>query len=242
MLGSISGINGSGTDTNIGIGTTTPSERLTIKTPTGKYGFIHTDGLITVGSFVGGSGNGGYLGTKSNHPLHFFVNDGAPSMTVDTGGIVHLNTLGNAGGTALCRNALNQVSTCSSSLRYKTNVQPFFAGLNVINRLRPITFNWKEGGLRDIGLGAEDVAQVEPLCTFKNDKGEVEGVKYAQLSVLLINAAKEQQAQFLSQQLQLKQQAQLIVHQESQLRQLERQVAALRRMPLQRRRLRRSSH
>lgn len=28
----------------------------------------------------------------------------------------------------------------------------------------------------DIGFGAEDVADTEPLFTFRNDKGEIEGV------------------------------------------------------------------
>lgn len=92
VLGSISGVNGAAADTKVGIGTTTPNERLTIKTPTGKYGFIHTDGAITVGSFVGGTGNGGYLGTKSNHPLHFFTNDSAARMTLTTSGDVGVGT------------------------------------------------------------------------------------------------------------------------------------------------------
>jgi hypothetical protein len=31
--------------------------------------------------------------------------------------------------------------------------------------------------------------------TYNNDKGEIEGVKYPQLNIVLINAVKEQQAQ-----------------------------------------------
>lgn len=46
-----------------------------------------------------------------------------------------------------------------------------------------------------IDLGAEDVAQVAPSFVFTNCKGEVEGVKYERLNLLLINAVKEQQAQ-----------------------------------------------
>ena len=46
--------------------------------------------------------------------------------------------------------------------------------------------------MRDIGLGAEEVEKVEPLLTFRNDKGEIEGVKYNQLSAVFINAIKEQ--------------------------------------------------
>jgi hypothetical protein len=186
--------------TNVGIGTTAPSERLTVKTATTNYGVVHTDGTITVGTFVGGSTGGGWFGTKSNHSLSFFVNDGSASMTIDTGGTVKINTLGAAGLVSLCRNILNQISTCSSSLRYKTNIQPFIGGLAVINRLRPITFDWKQGGMHDVGFGAEEVAAVEPLLVTRNEKDEVEGVKYDRISVALVNAVKEQQQQIEQQQ------------------------------------------
>lgn len=192
VLGSINGVNGATADTRVGIGTTAPSERLTVATPTSNYGFVHTDGTITVGSFVGGSGNGGYFGTKSNHPLHFFVNNGGPAVTLDTTGVLRVNNLGAAGSTQLCRNASNQISTCSSSLRYKTNIAPFAGGMAVLDRLRPISFDWKDGGMKDVGFGAEDVAAVDPRLASYNEKGEVEGVKYDRLSVVFVNAIKEQ--------------------------------------------------
>ena len=47
----------------------------------------------------------------------------------------------------------------------------------------------------DLGLVAEEVAKIEPLLTTTNDKGEIEGVKYDRIGVVLINAIKEQQAQ-----------------------------------------------
>lgn len=112
------------------------------------------------------------------------------------------------------------ITTCTSSqsaLRYKTDLQPFVGGLKVINRLKPYNFAWKAGGMREIGLIAEDVAQVEPLLTFRNSNDEIEGVKYENLNVVFINAFKEQQAQIeelrqqiKAQQEQLKQQAQQI--------------------------------
>jgi hypothetical protein len=112
------------------------------------------------------------------------------------------------------------LTTCTSSqssLRYKTDLQPFLGGLNVINRLKPYNFAWKNTGMREIGLIAEDVAAVEPLFTYKNDKDEIEGVKYENLNVIFINAFKEQQAQIeelrqqiKAQQDRLKQQAQQI--------------------------------
>ena len=47
----------------------------------------------------------------------------------------------------------------------------------------------------DIGLVAEEVAAVEPLLTTTNAKGQVEGVKYDRIGVVLVNAVKEQQSQ-----------------------------------------------
>jgi len=66
-------------------------------------------------------------------------------------------------------------------------------------RLNPITFAWNDDSRPDIGFGAEDVFKIEPLLTFKNDKGEIEGVQYAQISTVLVNAVKEQQSQIETQ-------------------------------------------
>ncbi len=114
-----------------------------------------------------------------------------------------VSTFGSAGSTDVCRNLLSQLSTCSSSLRYKTAVQPFLGGLDVVRRLRPITFRWKDGGRRDIGFAAEEVAKIEPLFATYNDKGDIEGVKYGQLTTVLINAVNQQQQLIEQQQQQL---------------------------------------
>ena len=63
-----------------------------------------------------------------------------------------------------------------------------------MERLRPISFTWKASGQPDIGLAAEEVAEVEPLLAFRNDQGEIEGVNYAQLTVVLVNALRQQEA------------------------------------------------
>ena len=61
--------------------------------------------------------------------------------------------------------------------------------------MRPVTFDWKQGGEHDLGLVAEEVAKVEPLLVTHNEKGEIEGVKYDRIAVVLINAIKQQQEQ-----------------------------------------------
>ncbi|MBK7707294.1 MAG: carboxypeptidase regulatory-like domain-containing protein [Acidobacteria bacterium] len=59
---------------------------------------------------------------------------------------------GAAGSTQLCRNASNEISTCSSSRRYKNNIVDFQPGLSIIDRLRPVTFNWNVSNQADMGL------------------------------------------------------------------------------------------
>lgn len=106
--------------------------------------------------------------------------------------------------------ALTRCTPSSSSVNNKTDVQPFSGGLELINRLKPVAFRWKADGSRDFGLNAEDVAEVEPALVTRNDQGEVEDVKEGILTVVLINALKEQQRQIQAQQEQIAQQQQQI--------------------------------
>jgi len=103
-------------------------------------------------------------------------------------------------------------------------VQSFNGGLNIVRRLRPIVFDWKDGGTRDVGFAAEEVEGIEPLLTTRNDNGEIEGVKYGQLTTVLVNAVKEQQAQIEQQQKTLQQQQTRIEKQQRQIDALNRFV------------------
>lgn len=103
--------------------------------------------------------------------------------------------IGSGGSAQLCRNGSSQISFCSSSLRYKKNIRPFVSGLDLVRELKPITFDWKDGGRPDLGLGAEDVAETEPLLVTYDSDGRIEGVKYDRLGIVLLNAVKEQQTQ-----------------------------------------------
>jgi hypothetical protein len=109
------------------------------------------------------------------------------------------NATGSEGGGALVR--------CTTSLSARpdqADSEPFSGGLELIQRLEPAVFTWKESGERDIGLSAEDVAAVEPLFTYANEQGQAEGVKYPNLSAVFINAIKQQQAQLSEQREQLR--------------------------------------
>jgi hypothetical protein len=107
----------------------------------------------------------------------------------------------------------NVVTTCtspfSSSVK-KEDFQPFSAGLDIVRRLNPVSFRWKNGGTEAIGLNAEEVAEVAPEFVTRNAKGEIEDVRENSLSVVFINAIKEQQKQIEEQAARIKQQQQQI--------------------------------
>ena len=107
-------------------------------------------------------------------------------------------------------NALVRCTTSLSSERFKTDFQSFAGGLEIIRRLNPVSFKWKEGGASDVGLNAEEVAEIAPELVTRSAKGEVEDVKENSLNAVFINAIKEQQKQIEAQAEQIKkQQAQL---------------------------------
>lgn len=189
----------------------------------GVQGFIDNDGIGVFGSSTG-SGNGvrgvsntgtGVLGQSNGS------SPGVDGRSSSGPGVFGRSVSGNAGefdgtvvifgnllvaqyaaGTAnhVCFGLGGILSVCSSSIRYKEGVTPFTSGLDLVRRLRPVTYNWKTTGATDIGLIAEEVAKVEPQLTTRNEKGEIEGVKYDQLSAVFINAFKEQQEQIDRQQ------------------------------------------
>ncbi len=205
VLGSVAGVNSATSSVNVGIGTTAPQSRLHVNGTTWFQGDT-TPLPNTAGSGIAiGYGGQAYIFAfdySSLTPKNLLINHPGgnvgigttnPAAKLHVNGRIVVDDLGIGGDTPLCRNASHEIALCASSLRYKKDVARFQGGLDIINHLRPISFTWKDHPERDLGLGAEDVAAVEPLLVTKNDKGEIEGVKYDRLSAVFINAFKEQQ-------------------------------------------------
>ena len=205
--------------TRVGIGTTAPTELLDIAVNGGNIRF-GSGGCVT--STTVAIGLNGPFTNCTNYTLRGTVDDvyinrpvggsvifregnNSTQFAINPGGTLDVRVLGVAGATTLCRNASDEISTCSSSLRYKKNVVPFAPGLSFIRQLQPIAYEWKADGMKDVGFGAEDVAKIDPRFVTYNDKGEVEGIKYDRMSAAFVNAFREQQAQIDSQKTQIEQ-------------------------------------
>jgi hypothetical protein len=114
------------------------------------------------------------------------------------GDTVGMKQLWNGGSANICvvdSAGYKYISNCSSSRRYKDDIETYAGGLEVLKRLRPVTFRWKSSGQKDVGFVAEEVNEAEPLLNNFNEKGEIEGVKYAQVTTVLVNSVKEQQTE-----------------------------------------------
>jgi hypothetical protein len=61
----------------------------------------------------------------------------------------------------------------------------------VVQRLRPVAYEWKSTHEADIGFVAEEIATIDPRLVTRNAAGEVEGVKYERLTAVLAVALQD---------------------------------------------------
>ena len=91
--------------------------------------------------------------------------------------------------------------TSTSDKRLKDNIIKLDNGIDVINKLEPVSFEWNEksglDGKEDIGLIAQDVLKVVPEVVEQNitDDTDYYSVTYGKLVPHLIKAVQEQQEQ-----------------------------------------------
>ena len=246
---------------NVGIGTTSPDQRLevsngavlssgttggrfTTNNPNNQSASAHFDWFNDTARIrYGGSGVGAVNGfiiqgqgdvTKlqiADSGQVFLGEPGSVSdnLTVNGQIIAHVAE-GNDGDGHLCgqpSSGFTLIVRCTvlSSARFKTDIIRYKPGLDLLNRFRPVTFRWKDSGRPDFGLIAEEVARIEPRLVTYNKNGEVEGVKYDRIGVVLLNAVQEQQTQIKSQQAQIKEQRQQLRAKDNRISNLEQRLA-----------------
>jgi hypothetical protein len=162
---------------------------------TGLNGMNLSNGLsvISGNAFVKNAADTSYL--ESNRLR--VVGDGATSGT----GTIYANFLGTGTGSTIIQTSAGFLRVLSSSIRYKENIQEINKSgyLNIVNQLRPVTFNYKEEFAPDdydkvtSGLIAEEVDQINELQTIVNynKDGDPESISYGKVSTILVLAIKE---------------------------------------------------
>jgi len=82
-----------------------------------------------------------------------------------------------------------QLGVVVSSERFKTAIAPMGSNAAKLQLLRPVTFRLKSDGtgMRQYGLIAEEVAKVYPELVIRDEKGRIDGVRYDELTPILLN-------------------------------------------------------
>ncbi len=103
-------------------------------------------------------------------------------------------TTNNNDAQAVFIDSSGQLGTTSSSRRYKEDIHDMAEASSNLNKLRPVTFNYRSDATKhkQYGLIAEEVAQVLPDIVIYNQDGSAESVQYHVLPVLLLNEYQKQ--------------------------------------------------
>ncbi len=159
-----------------------------------KAGFSQTTGSqnIYIGSAgVAAESNVIRIGSSSGVSTQSAAFIAGISGNVQTGGNVVVTASG-------------QLGVASSSRRYKQDIEPLGAASERLYNLRPVKFRYikpDEQGQKPVqfGLIAEEVAEVLPELVYRNAEGKVEGVRYEEVTPLLVNEVKQQQKKLAAQ-------------------------------------------
>ena len=156
-----------------------------------------------------GAGYGSFKFTQSNNAdtrtiLHI-TGDGNFGVSENTAGNItqKLTVSGNgrftAVGTASSNNSALYVtdggvlSTNSSDVNKKHNIRVLPYGLNTINQLNPVAFDWNENDITDIGFIAQDIESIIPESVITNWDSQLI-FRQEKIVPILVKAIQEQQA------------------------------------------------
>jgi hypothetical protein len=205
-----------GCSNTTGIGNTFSGFRAGISNTTGNYNiFIGNDtgSNNTTGSGNVFIGNGaGYTEPNSISNRLCIANSGgiplicgdfstgrvgiattSPIETLDVGGTVRVGNLPVSSGTTVVADGNGKLCKSSSSRRYKTNIETLDTGADAVLKLRPVRFEYKESGQKDIGLIAEEVEKISPDLVIYDGQGRPDAVKYDKVALYLLSVVKNQQ-------------------------------------------------
>ena len=82
----------------------------------------------------------------------------------------------------------------SSDKRLKKTIKQIDGALEKVNKLKGVSFEWKESGTQALGLIAQDVEKIIPELVTTDDNG-FKGIRYNNIIAVLVEAIKEQQDQ-----------------------------------------------
>ena len=183
---------------NVGIGTSSPTEKLHVYSGTGNVPAKFESGdAYSIITFAD-SGTSGTVGTGAQSNDLIFYSGDALRMRLSSGGVVSADgvyntTTSDAANVRVLSNG--NIVRSTSSERYKNTITDASKGLTELNNLRPVTYKGNnDGDTVFYGLIAEEVHEAG-LTEFVeyNDANEPDALRYPHMVSLCIKAIQEQQ-------------------------------------------------
>lgn len=142
-----------------------------------------TTGGGYAGYFVGGGTNAGGVYAKNSNGYYAFLGYPGSSWGVYTNGRIYAKDgmYASAFYYNSDRNLKHNISTVK--------------GLDIVNKLRGVSFAWNNDNVASVGLIAQEVEEVLPELVTTDSETGLKSVQYGNLVAPLIEAVKEQQRQ-----------------------------------------------
>jgi hypothetical protein len=116
---------------------------------------------------------------------------------IQNSGKVFAPYLGTGTGSDLYITSGGEMVKYSSSSKYKNEISDLSVNISKFMKLRPVSFRWNEksssNGIKDYGLIAEDVEKIDTELAKYDGKGNVEGVDYQKINIMLLKVVQEQE-------------------------------------------------
>ena len=208
----------------VGIGLTTPSDRLHVYADAGEDAMrvqingttrfrIHDNGGVSIGQNVTPPAAGLYVSAETRFDGNTYPdNDNAYSLGLAT----------RRWSIIWAANGFIQ----TSDIRYKTNIEPLDYGLNEVMKMNPVSYNWKENPDSNpkVGLIAQELAEIIPEVVVGEDDSDGEtplGVNYAEIVPVLIKAVQEQQELIQNQEKEIRELRQSLLQMKDQIQKMD---------------------
>jgi hypothetical protein len=196
--------NGTVGSISVTYGTTGPYLPLTFLTSDTERMRIQNDGDIRIGissAAITGTECYTFANRQEGNNLALYTTGNASFYSIDmwnlVGGTCNQVLFRSGGsGTAVgsitsTGNTATQYNT-SSDYRLKENIQPLANGLERLQQLKPIQFDWKSSGETSEGFIAHEVQEVFPEAVSGEKDGEdMQGMDYGRITPLLVKAIQE---------------------------------------------------
>jgi hypothetical protein len=181
---------------NVGIGNTTPTNKLSVQGNTYILGGIVANGSIgsngqvltsngTGMAWATAGGGGSTLIANTTDTQTFYI----PMANTTTGtwsnAVVSTTKLYFVPSTG----TLNAtIFNSLSDKKFKTDIKPVTNALDTLSKIDGVSFKWKESGTKSYGVIAQEIEKILPELV---DGKDIKSVNYAGIIAFLINAIKE---------------------------------------------------